>query len=244
MPYSTFFQFGKELNPSEKNPTNSANPLTYCLLPTLNSQFFHGSTSAGQLYSNSNTACSNFMAERCQNKWDSYCDAFVELNQDTYWPNLGVMDQLAFDNAKLFWNLKTTVGDDLIRNVMYHRYICPQHQYSTREPFDPNVANSPMIQVYDNYVPYYSKVIGLHDFQQIQTDPYIPKMIQHAKLCTDVLGRIFLGYIRKEPNLRLEGTVLEQFFRDHWQVWNQYVSQAIQFVPSFQIENQPPYLFT
>lgn len=242
MPYSTILQFGNALNTASQNPSNAANPLTYCLLPTLNSQFNHGSTSAGQLYSNSNTACSNYMAERCKQTWDGYCQAFVDLNRDTYWPNLGVIDQAAYENAKNFWNLQTTLGDDLIRNVMYHRYICAQ-QYATPQPFDPNVANSPEIQVYDNYIPYYSTVIHLSDPSTIESDPYISKMMEHAKICTDVLGRIYLAMVRKEPNVHLTGTSLERFFLQHTELWTQYVSQAIRFVPSFQQENRPPYSF-
>ena len=181
------------------------------------------------------------MAERCGQTWDGYCDAFVALNTETYWPNQGVVDQLAYANAKQFWRMTTSVGEDLIRNTMYQRYICPQGIHVTQEPFDPNVANSPQIHMFDNYAPYYSKVVGLQDPTVVRQDAHILKMLDHAKVCTDVLGRIYLGYLRKEPDVQIHGSILEDFFQQNESVLQQYVQQAIQNVPSFQIQNQPPY---
>jgi len=243
MPYSKYIQFGKALNPAVQNPDNASNPLTYCMYPSLSSQFIHGSTSGGQLYSNTNTACSQYMVERCSKKWDQYCDAFVELNPDSYWPNMGVVDKQAYENAKLFWNLQTSVGEDLIRNTMYARYILPRGTFVSKQPFDPNVANSPTITVYDTDMPYYSKVVGLDNPAQIRKDTYLPMMIRNAKLCWDVLARIFLGYIRREEGLQdtLRGTILESFFRENESVLREYIRQAVRFVPSFQIQNRPPY---
>jgi len=238
MPYSKFINFGKAINSNVNNNFNAANPITYCLVPTLGSQFSHGSTSSGQLYSNMNTNCTNYMIERCKNNWDEYCQTFVELNTDSYWPNLAVIDTLAYTNAKQFFNIKTTIGQDLIRNVMYHRYICTERNESTREQFDPNVANSPYIQLYDNNVQYYSKLKNLD--KNIDKDKYIDKMIENAKICMDVLGRIYLGYIRKEINIL--NTRLEKFLKDNQSIFNSFIEQAILLVPSFQIQNQPPYL--
>jgi hypothetical protein len=232
--YSKFYQFGNRINSQIQQDTNAANPLTYCLVPSLSSQFFHGSSSANQLYSNSNAPCMNFMAQRCRLQWDDYCDAYMTINTDNYWPNMAVIDSLAYQNGKQFFNIQPTVGQDLLRNTCYLKFIETSDLPHYIEQFDPNVANSPMIKTYQEFVNRYSKVIHLNDTTQINNDRLIQKMLENYQICIDVIGRIYLGWIRQEEGIQLKNTIIEHFFQQNSKLLNLYVQQAIERIPSFQ----------
>lgn len=235
--YSEFIDFGKDYNYAIENPINSANPLTYCMFPTLNSQFFHGSASGGLLYGNQNAACLNFMAERCEKEWDGFCQAYSEINVDTYWPNQASIDTTAYENAKQFLNLKTTIGQDLIRNSCYRKFIYVPNMVGTKEQFDQTVANSPYVTIYDNYVSGYSLVKNLSHPEKINNDAHVQKMLQNPYICFDILGRIYLAYIRNEKNVNIQDTDLELFLNTNKKILENYVKQATQYVPSFNINN-------
>lgn len=238
MTYTKYIQFGKGLNQAGKNPYNAANPLTYCMFPTLNSQFVHGSSSGGILYGNQNTNCMNYMAERCSQNWDGFCSAYMDMNVDTYWPNTGCIDAQAYENAKQFLSIKTTIGQDLLRNSCYRKFIWVPDLAATKEPFDYTVANSPIITIWDNYVPGYSQLQNLNDPQKIQQDPLIHKMIAFPTITLDVLGRIFMGYLHKDKNVYIKDTCLEEFFKCNHSLLTTYIQQAKQFVPSFNQQNK------
>ena len=233
--YSKFIDFGKQINPQIQNDTNAANPLTYCITPSLNSQFFHGSSSSNQLYSTMNTSCTNFMAQRCSTQWDDYCDAYLQINTDNYWPNMAVIDRLAYQNANQFFQIRPTVGQNLLRNACYYKYIDTSDLSSSIEPFDPTVANSPLIKIFQEYVSRYSTVIHLSDPEEIRKDTLIPKMLSHYPICMDVIGRIYLAFLRKEKGVHIENTPFQSFFQQHEKLLQLYVSQAVTTVPSFQL---------
>lgn len=235
--YTKFIQFGKDLNQNIRNPMNAANPLTYCMTPTLNSQFFHGSLSGGILYGNQNSKCMNFMAERCSENWDGFCQAYTDINTDSYWPNEAVVDAAAYQSAKNFLTIKPTIGQDLLRNSCYRRFIRNPNDTPAMEPFDESVANSPVIKRFNNYVFGYSRVQNLSDPRQLDTDPLVQRMLANPSICLDVLGRIYLAWIRNEDGINIGGTFLEAFFKNNKNLMEQFICQAIIYVPSFQIQN-------
>jgi hypothetical protein len=238
--YATFVEFGKALNDNIKNPLSASNPLTYCLVPSLNSQFVHGSSSAGMLYSNQNASCMSFMSGRCMKEWDGYCQAYVDLNQDTYWPNMGVIDTAAYTNAKNYYNIKPTIGQDLLRNTCYRKFIFVPGQKPTVTQFDSNVANSPVIEIYNNEVANYSWVKDLGNASLIDSDILVQKMLENPMICMDVIGRIYLAFMNNENNIKqqIKGSILEKYFKLNGSALDDYVGQAQQFVPSFQYQNQ------
>jgi hypothetical protein len=62
-------------------------------------------------------------------------------------------------------------------------------------------------------------------------------MLKYPYVCFDVLGRIYLAYLRKENGINIRGTFLEKFFQENKKILNEFIQQAIIFVPSFQKEN-------
>ena len=236
--YARIIDFGKGMNDQAKSPLNPANPLSYCMFPTLNSQFIHGSSSSGLLYDTNNAACTNFMAERCENSWDGFCDAYQMINVDTYWPNTASIDSEAFDLAQFFLQSRPSVGDNLVRNTMYRRFIVLPEECPSVQPFDPTVAASPNVTIYQNLVTSSSQ---LHNLEDVDNDPWISKMVENPKVCFDVIARIYLGMQRKEPSTsKIPGTLFAQFLERNAPLIQRFLNVAMPRLQSFQPGNVTP----
>jgi hypothetical protein len=236
--YARIIDFGKGINQQAASPLNPANPLSYCMFPTLNSQFIHGSTSSGLLYDTNNAACTNFMAERCTDSWDGFCDAYQALNVDTYWPNTASIDSEAFELAQYFIQNRPSVGDNLVRNTMYRRFLQLPQECPSVQPFDPNVAASPNVTIFQNLVASSSQ---LHHLEDVDNDPWISKMVENPRVCFDVLARIYLGVQRKEPAAsKIPGTLFAQFLERNAGLFQRFLEVALPRLQSFQEGNVAP----
>jgi len=231
--YSTFSNFGKAINTQTK-PTDSSNPLNYCIFPTLSSQFIHGSASSGLLYDNNNTYCMNFMTEYCEKNWDGYCNAFEAINVDSYYPNTAVIDTTAFQLAQFFLkNNHPSLGDMLLRNVIQRKYIDYPGIEKDVVQFDSNTANSPFITIYSNYT---LRPSQLKNLETIPSCPLIQKMLMNPKPCFDVIARLYLGLLRREPltSYLYQNLLLQDFFKKNQEVLQQFLMLAKTKIPSFQ----------
>lgn len=236
--YPKIIDFGAAMNPQVESPLNPANPLTYCLFPTLNSQFIHGSSSSGLLYDTNNASCTNFMAERCKYQWDGFCDAYQQINVDTYWPNTASVDSQAFELAQFFLQNRASVGDSLVRNTVYRRFIVPSCPISY-EPFDPTVASSPKVTIYSN-----SKISSSHlqNLENVDHDPLVTKMMENPKVCFDVMARIYLGWLRNEPQAsQLRGTKFLAYLNQYNDLFQRFFTVALPRLPSFQWNKVAPH---
>jgi hypothetical protein len=232
--YSKIIDFGSQINNQSNSPFNAANPITYCMFPTLGSQFMHGSSTSNLLYGNYNQACETFMAEHCAQNWDGFCDAYQKMNIDSYWPNSGVVDAYAFKFAQAFLkNNSPTVGQNLVRNAMNMKFLdYPYAKYSIA-PFDPNTANSPNIKYYSNIDPGPSIIKHIKD---IDANEDIKRMLDNATPCFDVIARLYLGFLRKEAHTdAYSKTILEQFFIQNKCILDNYLKQAIDILGSYRV---------
>lgn len=231
--YQTFYEFGKEINEQVESPFNASNPLTYCLTPTLGSQFMHGSTSSRLLYDTNNHACSSYMSQKCAEKWDGFCEAYQLLNVDTYWPNDAPIDARAFTFAQGFLrNNRPTVGQVLVRNSVNIRFLEYPKLFYSQEPFDPNVANSPLIKRYSNYNTGPSIIKPINN---IDKNEHILLMLKNPKVCFDVLARLYLGFARGEKNTRnFHNTILHEYFVENKTMFENFLQQALGNVASYQ----------
>lgn len=236
--YARIIDFGKGMNEQAKSPLNPANPLSYCMFPTLNSQFIHGSLSSGLLYDTNNAACTNFMAERCVDSWDGFCDAYQMLNVDSYWPNTASIDSQAFDLAQFFIQNRPSVGDNLVRNTMYRRFIVLPDECPSVQPFDPTVAASPPVTIYQNSVTSSSRLRNLDD---VDNDPWVSKMVENPRVCFDVIARIYLGVVRQEPEaVKIPGTLFAKFLERNANLLEKFLDMAVPRLQSFQQGNVTP----
>lgn len=223
--YTKFINFGNQINKQVESPFNSANPLTYCLFPTLSSQFTHGSTSSNLLYGTYNPSCELYMAERCATNWDSFCNVYVEKNPDDYYPNNGVINRDSYLLAQTYLkNNKPTVGEMLVRNAVNLRFLDFPTLRGEKEPFDPNVANSPMITYYRNNN---SGISIIKKIENVNENIHVHKMLENQAVCFDVLARLYLGYLRGEKNTEnFKNSKLEKLFLENQDLFNNFIRLA------------------
>lgn len=235
MSYPKFINFGKAINNQVNDPVNDSNPLTYCLFPTLNAQFVHGSTSANLLYSPYSPNCQSFMVDYCSKNWDGFCEAYNAINIDRVWPNNAAVDVAAQQYANSFQGFYPTAGENLIRNVVHRRFIAFPNLKTTYQPFDPNVANSPVISYTGPYASESSIVINLDTPANIDKDQFVHLMIRNPRPSFDVLARIYLAVQRKDKNVRIGGTIIDDFFRKNSELFERFLQHAVGAITSFQV---------
>ena len=116
------------------------NPLTYCINAEIDNQFLHGS-SAIQIDGMHSKKCQQYMSEYCANNFDQFCQV-LSKNTKAYFPNNTDETMGAQDSACLNLN----AGEILIHNTAKRKYLHGMYNCVRKfEPFDPTVANSPMI---------------------------------------------------------------------------------------------------
>lgn len=116
----------------------SADPLFYCSTDTMDSQFLHGSQ--GRINGRYSLHCSQFLAARCAENWDQVCEA-MSKDSETRYPSLATSLTLyGKDQCGL------TYGEALVRDSAYKKYKVQSVNCNLMcEPFDPTVANSPLV---------------------------------------------------------------------------------------------------
>lgn len=212
---------------------DQSNPLTYCITPTFNSQFIHGATSANLVYTPQGPACINYMSERCSIVYDGYCRAYNTLNTDTSWPNMGAIDNLTFHIARAFLKHKTTTGENMIRNAAERRFLIYPGIQSTSEPFDPNVANSPIVTRYNSsYMPGPVGFKNLSNPASIDNDLLMEEVQLHWQACLDVLVKIYKGWRDKNPSIQLYPSKFELFLEAKAPIFDNFLAH-LQRTPNY-----------
>lgn len=135
--YSSIYNFGPNMH------SDMTSPLSYCIGQNINQEFNHSPT--GVLYGQNSKKCQLFMSNYCANKWDKFCEIASQNNNNQY-PNLITDCNISVGKNTLLGN-NLTAGEVLLFNTALKKYrkrlltncenIC--------EPFDPTVANSPMV---------------------------------------------------------------------------------------------------
>jgi len=233
MSYPRFIDFGKGINDQVNDPVNASNPLTYCVFPTVNAQFVHGSTSSNLLYSPESPACQAFMTDYCSNKYDGFCETYRVMNVDTYWPNNVGIDTAAQTAANQFQKFNPSVGENLIRNIAHRSFIFFPNKKYTRQQFDPNVANSPFISYTCPSVTEASHVINLSSPDMANNHPHVKLMLENPKVCFDVLARIYLAVVRREHGVNIRGSVLDNYLRKNAKLFEMFLPYAVKSLTSF-----------
>jgi hypothetical protein len=141
--YAKISNFGGTIN----SPTN--NPITYCMFDNIDTQFDHGPV--GKRYGPYSKSCQLFMADYCANNWDGFCE-IASRDPEQRYPNDLLCNQFPAGRFQPpggnSVNGNTTAGNILIRNAAQRRF-CNMDQCAAKVyPFDPNVADSPLIKDY------------------------------------------------------------------------------------------------
>ena len=224
--YKNFYDLGKVTNRNITNVYNTSNPLTYCLTDDPGSKFLHGSS--GVHYTPSCAECQVYMSTRCAGQynssenWDKYCDAYFNSNTKTTKPGITPNKLLSTAINCIFGPF--TTGQHVLRDALYRGFLnCPICQKKmVYNQFDPNVANSPVIEApYQNSCTHIPQVI-LGDISKLDSNPLLNKALDYYKVCSDVLAVIFNYVTKKQIDLR--DTRLGKHFNKHQefykQIWN------------------------
>jgi len=217
MSYSCIGNFGQ----SEKVSPMS-NPLSYCAVGGLDSGFYH--TLGGQYLRPDSSQCQQFMGAYCGSKWDNICET---LSKDMSKTSPNTVQQcngpMGIVNTGLGGDL--TRGQILIRNAASERFLKSMSGNCKRdyEPFDPTVADSPLISRWtaegnvcrsganchasNVCVPIYAV-----DPKTIDDDPVMNKILEQPWIAMNILVNIYNNAVRNGELESLRGTKIYRLF--------------------------------
>lgn len=190
------------------NPIND--PLTYSINDTIDQRFLHGSSAVtidGQLSKESQL----FLSDYCANNWDDFCELASKNNRVGYPNNFGLLA----NNFGGSSTITKTSGEILLYNTAKRKYLKQLiNGHIEYMPFDPNVANSPLISYWksDNFQT--SKVIPIYsvDPKTIDDDIVMNKILDNPVIAADILINIY-NTMKKDNTLsQLKGTKLGNLF--------------------------------
>ena len=196
MNYTSIKNFGSNAL-SEVN-----NPLTYCLTTDLDNAFMHGGQA--NILRRDSRPCQLFLSEYCAQGWDNFCEV-ASHNQNISFPNPPP---------------GTTQGDMLIRNTAERKYLVQMiNGQEVFEPFDPVVANSPLIS---SWRPVGCQVGGSGQLTMapiyavnpntIDGDVVMDKILARPHIAQDILVNIYNNMKRLNTLQNLKGTKLGNFY--------------------------------
>lgn len=140
MSYRKLSDFAPNIDNSYSN-----DPLLYCTLDYMDSEFLHGAMGRTQGKYNSN--CTTFLTHRCANNWDAVCEAISE-DTETRFPNTN-LDISPTDVPQGFYNQALdpiTYGEQIVLGTAQKKYRINTENCNIKcEPFDPTVPNSPLV---------------------------------------------------------------------------------------------------
>jgi hypothetical protein len=186
----------------------------------IDSDFTHGAT--GDLYGQHSAKCQMFMSDYCARKWDGNCE-IASMNLNTQYPNnIGT-----FGSGDSVEELNLTAGDILIQNTASKKYLIDNNNcFWEYEPFDPTVANSPLVRKSMGH----TQVNGYEvDPSTIDQDPVMDKILMKPKIAIFILVNIYNTMKRKGSLSQLQGTKLGRFFAVNKDYFEKNMYQAQQF---------------
>lgn len=186
----------------------TADPLLYCVLDTMDSQFLHGAT--GRTFGKYNEHCSEYLSTRCAIKWDGVCEA-MSKDKETRFPNTGGPLTEYTINGLSNQGPCLPYGQQIIRDTAFKKYKVQLNDCNVYcEPFDPTVANSPLV-CYEsrttctsgptNYeVCEGSSEGGIcssvykitpEQIPTLDSDPVMNKILDNPKIASDLIDKIY-----------------------------------------------------
>lgn len=186
-----------------------SNPITYCLNDTLSQKFLHGGNST--IYGQNSQFCQRFWGEYCSQEWDDLCEVASKNTNNTF------PDNTIFGNINnRTYNYKgLNAGEVIIRNTAANKYLVSMGNCVPKyEPFDPTVADSPMIKKWvsetgqNDCIPIYAV-----NHKTIDNDVVMDKLLTNPKVGLDILINIHNNHRRMYGDTgHLTQTKLGKFF--------------------------------
>jgi len=202
-----------------------SNPLAVCATSTLDSSF-NGTLGGNNISGPDNQQCQIFMGNYCAANWDGVCE-YMSKDQARIYPSVvlagnGPQGNYLGDGMGSL----LTKGQLLIRNAAAEKYLKAMSGNCVRkyEPFDPTVADSPLISRWvqkpletsdeqmatvlsDKCIPIYGV-----DPAVIDSDIVMNKILAQPYIAMDILVNIFNNAVRDGSIKKLEKTKLYKLF--------------------------------
>jgi hypothetical protein len=211
--YSQISNFGNHQPPC----AGSNDPLTYCLQDSMDVSFQHGST--GQHYGPRSKKCQLYMAQRCAENWDGFCEYFYqEHGRNGTWPNNQLWPNMGQSSSGLAMPMMTT-GEQLLQNTAERKYCTYGPNCVKRsEPFDPMIPNSPQLFYYDSPESSCTPICRVNP-AEIENDPVMNHLIVNPEIAPNTLINICNTSAREGTNL--SGTRIGKLCDNYFQNINQ-----------------------
>jgi len=189
------------------------NPLSYCIDNTMDQRFLHGGSS--DTLGQHSKSCQAFLSDYCAENWDGFCELGAANKSTGQYPN-NIQGCESIGDTPC---LGLTAGEILIHNTAAKKYITSMEGCVKKfEPFDPNVATSPMISywVKGEYtgqrgcVPVYEV-----DPKKIDDDIVMNKILARPIIALGILVNIYNTMGRRGTLGQLKGTKLGNFYSNN-----------------------------
>lgn len=179
-------------------------PLSYCMGNNLNQRFLHGGHSG--TFEQDSKQCQLYMSQYCSKKWDKFCE-IASRNNNISFPNN--LQGCVYYGDKA---CNSTSGEILIRNTAAEKYLHKMHNSIPRfEPFDPTVANSPLIRYWVTECGY-SVSEYVVDPDEIDDDIVMNKILEKPNIAINILINIYNTMKHYGTLSKLKGTKLGDFY--------------------------------
>lgn len=197
--YSSVSNFGS----NQYTPLD--NPLTYCIGNNLEQHFLHGGNQSN--IGNNSKNCQLFMSDYCAAGWDKFCEFESKNKTKTF-----ATDKYSCAKDSTCSN---TAGNLLIANTAARKYLLNMHNAREQyEPFDPTVANSPMIRYWVSEngggIPEYAV-----DPKSIDQDVLMDKILEDPNIAFSILINIYNTMKRHGTLSSLKTTKIGNFYNSH-----------------------------
>lgn len=202
-------------------------PLFYCSLDSMNSQFLHGSQ--GRIFGRYNESCAHYMSKRCSENWDELCEVLSQ-DQEKRFPN--TINPFSSYENNITREPCLSYGEQLIRNSAFKKYKVQTNMCNiVCKPHDPTVANSPLIC-------YESKIAGStgeknyeimlnnieagfcdriykilpQQLKDLDSDPIMNHILDEPKIASDLLEKIYYQMKSDRSLYTLKNTRLGNYY--------------------------------
>lgn len=219
--YREISKFAPKINNSYSN-----DPLLYCTLDSLDSQFLHGPQ--GRIFGRYNKSCAEFMSDRCAANWDQVCEA-MSKDKETRYPNT-ITPLSSLEDGKP--PICLPYGEQLIRNSAFKKYRVKSLMCNVVcRPHDPTVPNSPIVCYETRYAGNsgpnnYEYVFGnseggvcdgvykltLEQIADLDNDPIMNHILDRPYLGKDLLEKIYQTMKRENTLYLLKNKRLGRFY--------------------------------
>lgn len=199
--YTNIRDFGKQVQGND--------PLTYCLVDTMDKNFY---SVIGDLYGPRSNRCQAYMADYCSKDWNGYCEYYYQQHQpensDT-WPNTQHWPNTEQNNVfGAVFNQPQSMGNQLLQNASARKYCDYVNCGKRCESFDPMNPNSPKITFYENNrVGQGCVPVCRVNTNEIDNDPLMDRMLSNPTVVAPTL----INICNSNPSLKNSNTKIGQF---------------------------------